>query len=42
MLMTKLNRLCAFLVLSLVFDCDITVLNGKHVNNHVMDYIHMM
>ena len=40
MLMTKLNRLCVFLVLFFlgvcVFDCDIKVSNGKYVNNHVI------
>ena len=37
MLITKLNRMCVFLVFSFVFNCDIKVLNGKYENNHVID-----
>ena len=39
-LMTELNRLCAFLVFFFcvcMFNCNIKVLNGKYVNNHVTD-----
>ena len=33
MLMAKLNRFCGLFV----FNCDIIILNGKYVNNHILD-----
>ena len=41
MLTTKLNGLCVFLVFFFMFNCDINVLNGKYVNNHVIDFIYV-
>ena len=35
MLMTKLNRFSGG---GVVFICDIKILSGKYLNNHVLDY----